>query len=179
MNIATARAGNVIGGGDWATDRLVPDVIRSLSANVTISVRNPASLRPWQHVLEPISGYLLLAQYLYNDSSNTIESLNFGPLLSSNRSVKDLVECILQHWPGLWMDCSDPNSPHEALRLHLQIDKAFHHLSWQPSWDFFTTVTRTVSWYRSVHDGASPLDCCLSDLRDYNSTNPDLFTRHP
>jgi len=94
-------------------------------------------------------------------------AFNFGPALEANRSVRELVEAALQHWPGSWRDCSDASAPHEAGRLHLQIDKAHHQLGWQPRWDFATTVARTVGWYRAVHEGASPLDCCLADLKAY------------
>ena len=167
LRIATARAGNVIGGGDWAYNRIVPDAIRGLSQNQSIAVRNPRSTRPWQHVLEPLSGYLRLAEALVTDSSFPCEAFNFGPNQSSNRSVADLVDSILAHWPGQWFDRSNSTAPHEASLLHLQTDKAYFLLGWEPRWNFATTVGRTVSWYRSVHEGASPLQCCLSDLSAY------------
>lgn len=169
LAIATARAGNVIGGGDWAEDRIVPDAMRALAASETINVRSPQATRPWQHVLEPLSGYLLLAERLADGCAGHAYSsaFNFGPTLDSNRSVKELVEAGLQHWPGDWRDLSDPAAPHEAGRLHLQIDKAHHQLSWRPRWDFATTVARTVAWYRAVHDGASTSECCLADLEAY------------
>ena len=155
------------GGGDWAVDRIVPDAIRSLTNSQSILVRNPSATRPWQHVMEPLGGYLLLAEVLAHNSSPLCEAFNFGPNLSSNRSVAELVTTILEHWPGAWVNQGDPTAPHEARLLHLQIDKAYHHLGWQPRWDFATTVERTVRWYRSVHEGNSPLDCCLSDLNAY------------
>lgn len=167
LQIATARAGNVIGGGDWAEDRIVPDAMRALAAGEPIPVRHPSATRPWQHVLEPLNGYLVLAERLASAGSRYASSFNFGPSLDSNRSVRELVEAALQHWPGNWQDLSDPAAPHEAGRLHLQIDKAHHQLSWRPRWDFATTVARTVAWYRAVHEGASALDCCLSDLEAY------------
>jgi CDP-glucose 4,6-dehydratase len=166
LRIATARAGNVIGGGDWAADRIVPDVIRAFSAGHPIRLRNPQATRPWQHVLEPLGGYMRLAEQLAVDHSFA-SAFNFGPLLNANRSVRDLVEEALQHWPGSWIDQSDSQGPHEAGRLHLQIDKAHHQLGWQPRWDFTTTVSRTMGWYRDVHEGASPLECCLADVRAY------------
>ena len=168
LRIATARAGNVIGGGDWAANRIVPDTIRSLSRSEPIPIRNPRSTRPWQHVLEPLGGYLLLAEKLSTDSSPPCDAFNFGPNLCSNRSVGELVESILEYWPGEWVDQSEPTSPHEANLLHLQIDKAYHCLGWKPRWDYATTVARTVGWYRAVYEGASPLDCCLSDLSAYS-----------
>jgi len=167
LAIATARAGNVIGGGDWAEDRILPDAMRSLAAGEAITVRHTVATRPWQHVLEPLGGYLLLAEYLATGGDAFASSFNFGPALEANRSVRELVEAALSHWPGSWRDLSDPSAPHEAGRLHLQIDKAHHQLGWQPRWDVATTVARTVAWYRSVHEGASPLECCLADLTCY------------
>jgi len=168
LAIATARAGNVIGGGDWATDRIVPDAIRALAQGAPIAVRNPKATRPWQHVLEPLGGYLALAEALALEPSPPSEAFNFGPSLLSNRSVADLVESILEHWPGSWLDQSDPLSPHEANLLHLQIDKAHHRLGWSPRWDYDTTVERTVSWYRDVHQGANPLQRCIEDITAYS-----------
>jgi CDP-glucose 4,6-dehydratase len=171
LAIATARAGNVIGGGDWAEHRIVPDAMRALILGESISVRSPEATRPWQHVLEPLGGYLLLAEKLATAGSGTANpfatAFNFGPSLEANRPVRELVEAALQHWPGIWHDLSDPAAPHEAGRLHLQIDKAYHQLSWRPRWDFATTVSRTAGWYRAVHEGASALACCLADLQAY------------
>lgn len=178
LAIATARAGNVIGGGDWAQDRIIPDAMRALANNQVIPVRNPGATRPWQHVLEPLAGYMRLAERLHrtlsepsqdlNPAANPIAAaFNFGPSLEANRSVGELVETALAHWPGTWQDLSDPVAPHEAGRLHLQIDKAHHQLDWKPRWPFAATVQRTVAWYRSVHEGAVPLQCCLADLSAY------------
>ncbi len=152
IGIASARAGNVIGGGDWAEDRIVPDTIRSLSVAEAIPVRNPKSTRPWQHVLEPLGGYLLLGKSIYKGLNSAAKeelqgAFNFGPSLPSNRTVKDLVECILQYWTGTWVDRSNPTEPHEAKLLNLVTDKAFHLLNWQPVWDFQQTVKETVDWY--------------------------------
>jgi CDP-glucose 4,6-dehydratase len=164
LRIASARAGNVIGGGDWAADRIVPDAMRALAKGETIGVRNPAATRPWQHVLEPLGGYLLLAERLSADPS-LAETFNFGPQLEANRSVRELVEQALRHWPGSWEDQSDPQAPHEASLLNLVIDKAHHQLGWSPRWTFATTVERTVGWYRQVQEGhTSALACCLADL---------------
>lgn len=172
LRMASARAGNVIGGGDWAADRIVPDAMRALAAGSPIAVRNPAATRPWQHVLEPLGGYLLLAERLSQGETNLATAFNFGPLLEANRTVRDLVEEALRHWAGQWEDHSDPNSPHEASLLHLVIDKAHHELGWSPRWPFSTTVERTVNWYKQVHEGkASALELCLRDL--------DVFQREP
>jgi CDP-glucose 4,6-dehydratase len=167
LRIATARAGNVIGGGDWAADRIVPDAMRALAAGQPIAVRNPSATRPWQHVLEPLGGYLRLAEALATDPQPPCEAFNFGPQLESNRPVRELVNSMLRHWPGEWIDQSDPLAPHEASLLHLQIDKAHHRLGWRPRWDYATTIERTVAWYRAHHAGASAMDCCLADLASY------------
>jgi len=154
--IASARAGNVIGGGDWATNRILPDCIRALSSNKAIALRSPTATRPWQHVLEPLSGYLLLAQEIYPSANERSEALcgafNFGPNIESNRNIRELVEEVLRHWPGHWEDHSDPNAPHEAGLLHLNIDKASHYLRWRPVWSFEKAVERTVTWYRLAHE---------------------------
>ncbi len=156
VRVASARAGNVIGGGDWAEDRIVPDCIRSLLGGQAIAVRNPLSTRPWQHVLEPLSGYLTLGAQLAaaarGDDPARLERLhgafNFGPALASNRPVGDLVAEILRHWPGRWEDRREPGAVHEASLLNLATDKAHHLLAWRPVWDFATTLARTVEWYR-------------------------------
>ncbi len=148
VRIASARAGNVLGGGDWAADRLVPDAIRALKAGRAVPVRNPSSTRPWQHVLEPLGGYLLLGARL-PEGGDVCSAFNFGPWTDSNRTVRELVEEMLKHWPGQWMDTSDPAAPHEARLLHLSIDKAYHLLGWRPVWGFEKTVEKTVNGYRS------------------------------
>jgi CDP-glucose 4,6-dehydratase len=158
VRIASARAGNVIGGGDWALDRIVPDAIRSLQSGTVIGVRNPAATRPWQHVLEPLSGYLALgaalaAGQLDADAPQASAlAFNFGPEVSSNRPVGELVAEMLRHWPGQWHDGSQAGARHEAGRLHLSADKAWHLLGWRPRWDFAETIARTVQWYRRVHE---------------------------
>jgi CDP-glucose 4,6-dehydratase len=167
--IATARAGNVIGGGDWAADRIVPDAIRALTAQESIVVRNPGATRPWQHVLEPLGGYLYLAQKLLTAPSPPCEAFNFGPSLSSNRPVRVLVEAMLRKWHGSWEVDQRAQAPHEAGLLHLQIDKAYHHLGWKPCWGFETTVDRTVKWYREVAEGADPVARSLEDLASYQA----------
>ncbi|MFM7314326.1 MAG: CDP-glucose 4,6-dehydratase, partial [Cyanobium sp.] len=167
LRIASARAGNVIGGGDWAADRIVPDAMRALGRGEPIGVRHPDATRPWQHVLEPLGGYLQLAEQL-TANPQLASAFNFGPQLEANRSVRELVEEALRHWPGHWVDQSDPTSPHEASLLHLVIDKAHHQLGWTPRWTFATTVARTVNWYRHVQEEESTaLQCCREDLATY------------
>lgn len=157
VKLASARAGNVIGGGDWALDRIVPDCIRALDKGEVIAVRNKIATRPWQHVLEPLSGYLLLGavmddpSLLGRDSAGDYTGgFNFGPALTSNRTVEQLVIEMLKHYPGDWQDCSDPNAVHEASKLNLAIDKAFHLLEWRPVWGFEETIEKTVAWYRQA-----------------------------
>jgi CDP-glucose 4,6-dehydratase len=157
--LASARAGNVIGGGDWALDRIIPDCVKALRAGQQILVRNKVATRPWQHVLDPLGGYLLLAAELWRglNRENKLQAnfgldflcsaFNFGPNLQSNQTVKSLVEEVLKHWSGDWIDQSDPNAVHEASLLNLATDKAYHVLNWQPKWDFFETVKQTIDWY--------------------------------
>ncbi len=150
LRIASARAGNVVGGGDWAASRIVPDCIRSLESGAPIRVRHPESTRPWQHVLEPLSGYLWLALRLREDPT-LAEAFNFGPGPESNRSVRRLVEEMLRHFPGTWTDASDPKAPHEATLLNLSAEKAFHLLGWRPVWNFERTIAETARWYRDAN----------------------------
>jgi CDP-glucose 4,6-dehydratase len=178
LAIATARAGNVIGGGDWAADRIIPDAIRALTVDQPIPIRNPAATRPWQHVLEPLSGYLSLAQKLYEQqvSNQSIPNpftrpFNFGPSPQANRPVRELISALLKHWPGQWQPQVDESAPHEAGLLHLVSDQAQKLLGWHPRWDFDVTVARTVGWYRQVHSGATALQCCLDDLQHYGFGN--------
>jgi CDP-glucose 4,6-dehydratase len=174
LAIATARAGNVIGGGDWAVDRIVPDAMRACASGLPLALRHPAATRPWQHVLEPLAGYLQLAQALWTADPAGLalanpftEAWNFGPHLEANRTVAELVGALHRHWSGSWLDASDPAAPHEAALLHLTIDKAQHRLGWLPRWDFATTAERTAAWYRQVAEGGSALQCCLEDLTCY------------
>lgn len=167
VRLASARAGNVIGGGDWAVDRIVPDCVRALQRGEPIIVRNRNATRPWQHVLEPLSGYLWLGACLAHPelaprcSQPPATAFNFGPAMTSNCSVATLVEEILRHWPGRWEDRSDPLAVHEAGLLNLATDKAFHLLGWRPVWDLATSIEQTVKWYRAVAEtsaGSGP-DC--------------------
>lgn len=158
VRLATARAGNVIGGGDWALDRIVPDCIRALQRGEPIPVRNKVATRPWQHVLEPLSGYLWLGACLSAPqvsglpfpTSHLTSAFNFGPALASNRTVAELVQEILKHWSGRWEDRCDPKAVHEARMLNLATDKAHHLLHWRPTWEFASAIAETAQWYREV-----------------------------
>jgi CDP-glucose 4,6-dehydratase len=173
VSLATARAGNVIGGGDWALDRIVPDIMRSVFRGESVAVRNKRSTRPWQHVLEPLSGYLWLAAHLKEPNlsgfpaTSLCSGFNFGPHLESNRTVVDLVECFLKYTGGNWIDVSNNLEPHEASRLNLAIDKAFHLLAWKPNWTFESCVKQTAMWYTSVHQGADPVEATELCMQKY------------
>jgi CDP-glucose 4,6-dehydratase len=176
VRLASARAGNVIGGGDWALDRIVPDCIRALARGEVIPVRNKVATRPWQHVLEPLSGYLWLGACLATPvispfHAKLASAFNFGPPLASNRTVADLVQQILKHWPGDWLDKSDPSAVHEATLLNLATDKAHHYLGWSPVWSFDETVARTIAWYREARSVAS-----TSDIHTFTSEQIAAYT---
>lgn len=164
VGAASARAGNVLGGGDWAADRIVPDCIRSLRKGESIAIRNRSATRPWQHVLEPLSGYLELGAALAEQlqvpatpegtasrgatSAGLASAFNFGPSPGSPHSVLELVQEILKHWPGAWHDEVEDDAPHEALHLGLATGKASRLLGWSPAYDFEQTIKNTVEWYR-------------------------------
>ncbi|MFO6463587.1 CDP-glucose 4,6-dehydratase [Jannaschia sp. KMU-145] len=157
LRIASARAGNVVGGGDWARNRIVPDIARALAAGRPVEVRNAAAVRPWQHVLEPLAGYLALAETLWTtDAPEIASAFNFGPDPAEIRPVRDVVTEALRHWPGDWAETPDPDAPHEAGFLSLDPSKARRLLGVAPRWDFAETIARTVGWYRAVHEGADP-----------------------
>lgn len=159
VRLATARAGNVIGGGDWSEDRILPDLARAFGAGQPLLVRNRHAVRPWQHVLDPLEGYLMLAERLAGpEAARLEEGFNFGPEPADQRSVGALVEAARQHWAGDWTDSTDPKAPHEAGQLALSIERARMVLGWQPRWDFARAVEETVGWYRDVAAGADPAE---------------------
>lgn len=173
--LASARAGNVVGGGDWAEARIVPDCARALSKCEPVVVRNPLSVRPWQHVLEPLGGYLLLGARLMGYGTDRpqdfCEGWNFGPTLEATRTVREVVEAMIAAWgEGSWIDGHDPNAPHEASLLRLSIEKAQVRLGWLPRWGFDETVARTAHWYKTFYRGAtgSALRAlCVEQIRAY------------
>lgn len=169
--IATGRAGNVIGGGDYSRDRIVPDAVRALSEGKPIPVRNPDATRPWQHVLDCLSGYLWLGACLQKcDKDSPIAGpFNFGPPLSSNRTVKELVEEILNTWQGEWKHKKEKNAPRESTYLYVVSDKAFNLLKWKPTWNFETSVYTTVDWYLRRHKIAESqiMDYSIQQIEQY------------
>lgn len=151
VKLASARAGNVIGGGDWAKDRIIPDCMRALQAKQTILIRNPLATRPWQHVLESLGGYLLLGSTLMTCETNDLKTycspFNFGPFSTSNKTVAVLADEVLKHWDGKWT-FNKEDALHEAFLLNLTIEKAIQLLHWSPVWGFEKTIEKTVEWYK-------------------------------
>ncbi|MBS0448196.1 MAG: CDP-glucose 4,6-dehydratase [Proteobacteria bacterium] len=166
--LASARSGNVIGGGDWAPDRLVPDVLRAFEQDTPAVIRNPHATRPWQHVLEPLAGYLTLAERLCADGAAFAEGWNFGPVDSDARSVQWIVERLAAAWGGgaRWqLDGAD--HPHEANQLRLDIAKARGRLSWSPTWGLASALDRIVEWHRAWLDGADMQAACLAQIEQH------------
>jgi CDP-glucose 4,6-dehydratase len=160
VKIVSARAGNVIGGGDWATDRIIPDCVKAWSEGKTVELRNPHSTRPWQHVLEPLSGYLSLAAAVSNDSKLHGEAFNFGPLAQQNHSVLELVQQMGKYWDQVkWKDISGTSiGPYESGLLKLNCDKALHFLKWQAVMDFDDTVKLTADWFRNFYNNVGQIE---------------------
>ncbi len=168
--VASARAGNVIGGGDWAQDRLIPDAVRAWSQGQTLEVRSPAATRPWQHVLEPLAGYLTLAQRLWSEPA-LAGAWNFGPQSHEAVSVRELVELAAAGWEGArarFREGADAG-PHEAHWLALEVAKARQVLGVNPRWTAQTAVTRTMAWYRAVAGGADARAQCEADIAAYEA----------
>jgi CDP-glucose 4,6-dehydratase len=153
IRIASARAGNVIGGGDWAMDRIIPDCVKAWSASQIVQLRHPNATRPWQHVLEPLSGYLTLAVALSNQSDLHGEPFNFGPQAQQNHSVLELVKEMSEYWEQVHWNVEDLNEsgPYESGLLKLNCDKALHHLHWHASMGLKDTVRFTAEWYRNFY----------------------------
>ena len=170
ISIASARAGNVIGGGDWAVDRLVPDIIRAFKKRNTVSIRNPKSIRPWQHVLDCLSGYLRLGELLYKDGANYSEAWNFGPNETDAKPVQWIVERMAQFWgeESTWEIDADLN-PHEANYLKLDCSKAHSKLDWYPKWDILTTLEETVSWHKSELRKSDLRPTCMEQIIKYEN----------
>lgn len=172
VSVASVRAGNVIGGGDWAEDRIVPDCVRALAAGKPLQLRNPGAIRPWQHVLDPLSGYLELAgRMVANDDPELCSGWNFGPMPQSAVPVGSLVELMIRHWgAGSWEDHSKESNRKEAWVLRLSIDKAVHVLGWQPRWSIEHAIEKTVGWYKqSLQPGANMIERCRAEIDEFQS----------
>jgi CDP-glucose 4,6-dehydratase len=168
--VASARAGNVIGGGDWAAARLVPDALKAFERDQAVVIRNPHATRPWQHVLEPLSGYLLLAQHLYEQGAAYAEAFNFGPHDEDARPVQWIVEHLAERWGGGARWQRDGGShPHEAHYLKLDISKARARLGWQPRWRLAQALEHIVTWHQAwlAHDDVRAL--CLQQIAAYTA----------
>lgn len=169
--LASVRAGNVIGGGDWAEDRLVPDTLKAFQNNQVVNIRNPYSMRPWQHVLEPLSGYLKLAEQLYQQGGKFAEAWNFGPISNNELCVQDIVSYLANLWGTDAKWSVDQNiQPHEANFLKLDCSKSKTLLQWTPQWEINEVLMRIVHWHKAWMSGENMLDYCLSEINDYIKT---------
>lgn len=168
--LASARAGNVIGGGDWAADRLVPDVLGAFSRGESVLIRNPHAVRPWQHVLEPLRGYLTLAEHLFTHGASYAEAFNFGPREEDAQSVEWFVRQLAAKWGESAMWRVDGTShPHEATLLRLDVSKAAHRLAWRPMLSLDAGLQLTVDWSRGCQSGQNPRDLTLSQIVKYQN----------
>jgi CDP-glucose 4,6-dehydratase len=175
VKLASVRAGNVIGGGDWAKDRILPDAVRALTAGEPAPVRNPRAVRPWQHVLEPLDGYLTLAtRLLTDDDPRWADAWNFGPLSEDAVPVAQLIEMFLAAWgEGRWIDVGRPDQPRESHTLRLNVDKALWELGWRPRWNVRRAVTETARWHRRfAAQGGAMRDVSLATIADYENDLP-------
>lgn len=168
--VASARAGNVIGGGDWAKDRLIPDAIKAFEANESLRIRNPIATRPWQHVLEPLSGYLMLAQALYEHGSSFASGWNFGPNDNDNRSVEEVVELLISRWGDLarW-EKEELVQIHEANLLKLDCSKARAQLGWAPKWNLEIAIQKIVDWQKAYQEKEKMQEVSLIQINEYMS----------
>jgi len=169
--VASARAGNVIGGGDWSEDRLIPDAIKAFEANKPLMIRNPLATRPWQHVLEPLSGYLILAQVLYEKGSSFASGWNFGPCDEDNRAVQEVVDLLISAWDEMarW-EKEGLEQPHEANLLKLDCSKARTQLGWIPKWKLETATKKIVQWQKAFQAKENMQEVSLAQINQYMSS---------
>ena len=166
--LASARAGNVIGGGDWSDDRLIPDILKAFEINEPVIVRNPMATRPWQHVLEPLSGYLVLAQHLYGDGSDYAEGWNFGPKDKDCKPVSWILDKMVAKWgKGASWELDKNNNPHEAGYLKLDCSKAAMQLNWSPKWNLEDTLESIIIWHQNYLSGKNIQEQCLLEIAKY------------
>jgi len=167
VGLASVRAGNVIGGGDWADDRLIPDILRSFEKNEPVIIRNPKATRPWQHVLEPLSGYLVLAQKMYRDQNKYAEGWNFGPNEQDVKSVDWILNKMIAKWPNSSWELDSSSNPHEANFLQLDISKAESKLGWKPIWELSHTLEKIIDWHQAWINKEDMQTVCLSEIKAY------------
>ena len=170
LPVASARAGNVIGGGDWSDDRLIPDIVRAIAANEVVQIRNPGAIRPWQHVLEPLAGYLLLAEQVCNDAPAYAGAWNFGPSYGDTQPVSALIERLGRNFDALEWQIDEGEHPHEAHFLKLDISKAVSELGYRPRIALDTALDWTASWYQAWLDGQDMLDVTHQQIDDFTRT---------
>ncbi|HAG73178.1 MAG TPA: CDP-glucose 4,6-dehydratase [Gammaproteobacteria bacterium] len=168
--LASARAGNVIGGGDWAADRLIPDFLRAMDAGETLNIRSPQAVRPWQHVLEPLSGYLMLAEQLYSNGASFAEGWNFGPSDDDSRTVSWIIERMAEMRKDINWQCDEAPQLHEANLLKLDSSKARRQLNWQPVWRLQTALQKTLEWHEAWRNAEDMQAVSLAQINDYQST---------
>ena len=172
VSLASARAGNVIGGGDWSDDRLIPDVLKAFDLGKPVVIRNPLATRPWQHVLEPISGYLTLAEKLYASESEYAEGWNFGPNDEDAQPVGEVLDYLVVHWPTRASWSLDKSSqPHEAQLLKLDISKAKAKLNWAPRWNLNKAIQTIIDWHFAWINGEDMKEFSLKQIRDFEETS--------
>jgi CDP-glucose 4,6-dehydratase len=167
IGVASVRAGNVIGGGDWADDRLIPDILRSFEKNEPVVIRNPKATRPWQHVLEPLSGYLILAQKLYKNQEEYAEGWNFGPNEQDVKPVDWILDKMISKWPSSSWELDQNSNLHEAVFLKLDIAKAESKLGWQPVWELSHTLEKIIGWHRAWLNKEDMQAICLAEIEEY------------
>ncbi len=167
VGLASVRAGNVIGGGDWADDRLIPDIIRSFEKSKPVVIRNPKATRPWQHVLEPLSGYLILAQKLYENQKEYAEGWNFGPNEKDVKPVEWILDKMIEKWPNSSWQLDTNSSPHEADFLKLDISKVKSKLGWKPIWELSHALEKIISWHKAWLDKEDMQTICLAEIEEY------------
>lgn len=172
VGVATARAGNVIGGGDWSPDRLLPDAFRALDSQRALELRAPGSIRPWQHVLEPLAGYLSLAEALWRDPKTYSGAWNFGPSDSDARSVAEVLKSLSKLEPAFHWTSDSKEHPHEAGVLRLDSSRARLALGWRPRWNLEEALARTAEWHRLWRQGRDMADCCAVQIRSYEENQP-------
>ena len=168
--LASGRAGNVIGGGDWAADRLIPDFLRAMDAGKTLNIRSPQAVRPWQHVLEPLSGYLMLAEQLYSNGASFAEGWNFGPSDDDSRTVSWIIKRMAEMRKDINWQCDEAPQLHEANLLKLDSSKARRQLNWQPVWRLQTALQKTLEWHEAWRNAEDMQAVSLAQINDYQST---------
>ena len=169
--VASARAGNVIGGGDWGQDRLIPDILRAVNSGTIVNIRSPHAIRPWQHVLEPLNGYLTLAEKLYTTGPDYGEGWNFGPVDEDAKPVKWIVEQLIGRWGkgASWQIDSNPQ-PHEAHYLKLDCSKAHSRLDWYPRWNLITTIDKIILWHKQFQAASEMQAATMRQITEYQTT---------